>query len=152
MLQEAPILVIYVIFIDAREHFSRLLRGSLTSGGPISRNLRDFIDMREHFSRILRGFQALRIENIVKHEQICFSRASSTFLELPLGRFGCSWATKAALGRVLGCPRAAFGLSWAVPSPLLAAVGPPKDGPGRPKIGKTHFCENLLLASTGCQF
>ena len=67
MLQEAPILVIYVIFIDAREHFSRLLRGSLTSGGPISRNLRDFIDMREQFSRILRGVQALRSE---KHRKI----------------------------------------------------------------------------------
>ena len=134
LLQAVPILVIYVIFIDAREHFSRILRGSLASGSPISCNLRDFTDMREYFSRVLRGFQALRSENIVNYEQIGFSRASSTFLELPLGRFGCSWATKAALGRVLVCPRAAFGLSWAVPSPLLAVVGPPKAGPGRPKI------------------
>ena len=65
---EAPILVIYVFFfIDAREHLSRILRGSLASGGPISRNLRDFIDMREQFSRILRGVQALRSE---KHRKI----------------------------------------------------------------------------------
>ena len=66
LLQAVPILVIYVIFIDAREHFSRILRGSLASGGP-TRNSRDFIDMREHFSRILRGFQALRSE---KHRKI----------------------------------------------------------------------------------